>query len=440
MDVLVWFRTDLRVKDHPALTHAAGLGAVLPLYLADPADWGAPCASARQWSFVAASLLELREALAALGASLAIRQGPAAEVILRLCRSRGIRHIVSHRRAWTSARDTALRRVLEAEGLTWEEIDEGAALPPPAALRAVEGSETGLIPPARSLGLREDACPSAQTGGRAAGLQLLRSFVTTRGVQAPITSLSPLAGERSSSRLSPYLTWGVLSRQDVLEALPGELPAPVAKALTGKLNARRRAGLLPGAAQGVAAPSAALAAFAAGRSGLPFADALMRYLRATGWVNGQGRALLASVALHHLGGEFRASGQMLAQLLTDYDPAIFWAQLQKVSAARPLDPIRMGEEFDPLGRFTRRWLPELAAVPDGFVHRPWRWAGAGSVLGRRYPEPLADPQAALREARVLASARRLKDLEDAEFQVIDDPRPFLFAPRSTGPAQLTLDI
>lgn len=437
MDVLVWFRSDLRVYDHPALSRAAVLGAVLPVFVADPQDWAAPCASARHWAFVAAALTGLGEDLERLGAPLSLRQGRADEVLPRLCRARGIRHIVSHRRAWTATRDAKLRLQLEAEGIAWEELPEDTpGLPAPERLTAVEGAVAGLIPPARSLGLKEDPCPFAQGGGRRAGLHLLESFAGGRGANAPVGSLSPLAGERSSLRLSAYLTWGLLSQAEVRAALPGSLPPEVGKAVIARLNARRRAGLLEGAPEQAAQLSPALAAFAEGRSGLPFADALMRYLRATGWVNAHARALLASVALHHLGGEFCASGQMLARLLTDYDPAIFWFQLQKIAAARPLDPLRAGETFDPEGRFIRRWCPELSAVPVAYLHRPWRWSGAGSVLGRRYPEPLADPQKALREAAALQRARHR---DEADFAVIEDPRPFLFAPRKPN-AQLTLDL
>lgn len=437
MDVLVWFRSDLRVNDHPALSRAAALGAVLPVFVADPQDWAGPEAAGRHWAFVSAALAELGEDLNRLGAPLSLRQGAAAEVLPRLCRARGIRHIVSHRRAWTAPRDAELRRVLEAEGITWEEIsEETPGLAPPERLTAVEGAVAGLIPPACSLGLKDDPCPCAQGGGRRAGLQLLDSFVSGRGVNAPVGSLSPLAGERSSLRLSAYLTWGLLSQAEVRAALPGSLPPEVAKTVLARLNARRRAAGLEGAVQKAAPLSPALAAFAEGRSGLPFADALMRYLRATGWVNAHARSLLASVALHHLGGDFRASGQMLARLLTDYDPAIFWFQLQKVAAARPVDPLRAGETFDPEGRFLRRWCPELNAVPGAYLHRPWRWSGAGSVLGRRYPEPLADPQRALRAAAALHRAKRR---EEADFAVIEDPRPFLFAPPAPN-AQLTLDL
>ncbi|MDE3029702.1 MAG: deoxyribodipyrimidine photo-lyase, partial [Paracoccaceae bacterium] len=85
MNVLVWIRRDLRVQDHPALALAATMGAVLPLFVAEPAVWAAPDRSARQWGFVTECLAELREGLGALGAPLVVRVGPAEIVLERLC-------------------------------------------------------------------------------------------------------------------------------------------------------------------------------------------------------------------------------------------------------------------------------------------------------------------------------------------------------------------
>ena len=62
MNVLVWFKRDLRVHDHPALTLAAGLGSVLPLYVLEPEYWALRDTSARQWDFTAECLTDLREA------------------------------------------------------------------------------------------------------------------------------------------------------------------------------------------------------------------------------------------------------------------------------------------------------------------------------------------------------------------------------------------
>ena len=62
-----------------------------------------------------------------------------------------------------------------------------------------------------------------------------------------------------------------------------------------------------------------------------------------------------------------------------------------------------GEKFDADGRYVRRWAPELARLPDRFLHRPWEapaavLAAAGVELGRTYPRPIVDHAAARRRA------------------------------------------
>src|SRR5262245_9151608 len=63
---------------------------------------------------------------------------------------------------------------------------------------------------------------------------------------------------------------------------------------------------------------------------------------------------------------------------------------------RIFNPITQGEKFDPAGDYIRRWVPELAALPDGTIHRPWESAGAAD-----YPTPMVDHAAA--RARALAA-------------------------------------
>ena len=75
---------------------------------------------------------------------------------------------------------------------------------------------------------------------------------------------------------------------------------------------------------------------------------------------------------------------------------------------RIFNPVSQGEKFDPSGAYVRRWLPELAGLPDRFVHRPWEapsdlLAAAGVVIGRTYPAPMVDHAEA--RTRALAAYR-----------------------------------
>ena len=142
-----------------------------------------------------------------------------------------------------------------------------------------------------------------------------------------------------------------------------------------------------------------------GETGLPFVDACMRYLNATGWLNFRMRSMLMAVASYHLWLDWRATGLHLARQFTDYEPGIHWSQTQMQSGTtgmntvRIYNPVKQGHDQDPDGIFTRRWVPELAEVPDRHLQEPWTWDGAGSLLGKRYPEPIVDVKVAAAEAR-----------------------------------------
>ncbi|MEQ8165461.1 MAG: FAD-binding domain-containing protein, partial [Alphaproteobacteria bacterium] len=70
---------------------------------------------------------------------------------------------------------------------------------------------------------------------------------------------------------------------------------------------------------------------------------------------------------------------------------------------RIFNPVSQGEKFDPSGAYVRQWVPELAALPDAVIHKPWTasralLAEAGIVPGQTYPCPLVDHKIARRDA------------------------------------------
>lgn len=496
MNVLIWLKRDLRLHDHPALSLAAGLGAVLPVYVVEPEYWAQPDTSARHWGFVAESLAGLRAEMAPLGLTLAVRVGDAVEVLSRLCLRHGISRIVSHAETgtlWSFARDRRVAAWARAAGIDWVELPQSGvirrpdsgenwqaqregfmaapALPLPQGLRGVEGVEPGPIPQARALRLAEERCPHRQRGGREDGLRLLDSFLTTRGETYRAALSSPVTGERACSRLSPHLAFGTVSIREVVQASAArvaERPGPrwggALKSFQTRLicrdhliqqledQPRFEADCLWRAAENLRPrqPDAArLAAWAAGETGLPFLDACLRYLRATGWLNFHMRAMVMATASWHLWLDWRATGPHLARMVTDYEPGIHWPQVQlqagvtALSAPQIHNPVQQGLAQDPGGVFTRRWLPELAAVPDSFLQEPWKWPGFQSLAGRRYPEPIIDPLAAQRAARAAVRALRQRSGPPSETAVMAG-RPASRSPRRGGPgrisAQMSFDL
>ena len=465
---IVWFKRDLRVVDHQPLLRASSQGPVLPLVVVEPQLWQQPDASGRQWNFYAESIEELRQALALLGQPLVVRIGPAVQVLERARRRFGIAGLWSHEETgngWTYTRDQQVAEWAKSHGITWIEIPQFGVIrrlrdrsgwarrweermaepvaPPPQALQPLIGIEPGAIPAAADLGLAADPCPDRQPGGRQRGLELLESFLQGRGARYHRELSSPRSAFDSCSRLSTHLTWGTLSLREVVQSSRQRLKRIKAgsaadrgqwlRALRGfdgrlhwhchfiqklesqpNLEFRELHPLTAGLRE---SDPERLAAWAEGRTGLPFVDACMRALIASGWINFRMRAMLMSVASYQLWLPWRDSGLELARLFVDYEPGIHWSQCQMqsgttgINTIRIYNPIKQGQDHDPDGQFIRRWLPELRAVPAVHLHEPWTMTPAlqeriGCVLGLHYPLPIVEPTAAARQARQRIWAQR----------------------------------
>jgi deoxyribodipyrimidine photo-lyase len=191
---------------------------------------------------------------------------------------------------------------------------------------------------------------------------------------------------------------------------------------------------------------------------VPFVDACMRSLIATGWLNFRMRAMVQSFASYHLGLDWRASGERLAQVFSDYEPGIHWPQVQMqsgqtgINTPRIYNPVKQGLDQDPEGRFTRRWVPELAHIPAAILQTPWLATRAD--LGA-YPEPIVDVATAARSAKArLTALRATAGYREASRQVferhasrkrrIDDdnprPRPPRRKPAAPSSTQLSLQF
>lgn len=127
----------------------------------------------------------------------------------------------------------------------------------------------------------------------------------------------------------------------------------------------------------------------------------MRQLNETGWMHNRLRMISASFLVKDLLIDWRHGERYFMSQLLDGDLAANnggwqWAASTGTDAApyfRIFNPTTQGERFDKDGVFIRRWLPELAAVPDSDIHQPWNWAQRQQQT-LDYPLPLVDHKAA----------------------------------------------
>jgi deoxyribodipyrimidine photo-lyase len=145
------------------------------------------------------------------------------------------------------------------------------------------------------------------------------------------------------------------------------------------------------------------AAWCEGRTGYPLVDAAMIQLNTTGWMHNRLRMVVASFLTKHLLIDYRRGERYFERHLADADLASNnggwqWAASTGTDAApyfRVFNPTLQSERFDPGGAFIRAMLPQLAALPDEYVHAPERLPELearriGFSLGRDYPAPIVE--------------------------------------------------
>jgi deoxyribodipyrimidine photo-lyase len=474
MAQVVWFKRDLRLQDHAALSAAALRGPVLPLVIVEPEYWQQPDVSARQWRFWRNCIIDLDKAIQARGGALVVRQGEVIPVLQAIRQSHGLFTLWAHEEtgnAWTFERDKDVRRWCKAHGIGfeerrqfsvtrgprvnrdkwsagWDRMMAAPVLPVPPLL-LWERAESDALPDCAALGLADDDLIALPDAGREAALETLDSFLYQRGEHYTCQMSSPITAEHACSRLSWHLAYGSLSMREVAQAAWAryrELP-PSQKAwrqamrsfiarlhwhchFIQKLESEPEAEWEPFAKiyKGLRprpADAERMAAWSEGRTGYPFVDAAMRFLNATGWINFRMRAMLMSFASYDLWLPWQESGLILARKFIDYEPGIHWPQCQMqsgetgINTVRIYSPVKQGYDQDPQGFFIREWIPELGAVPDTHLHEPWKLAADDrATLCPDYPKRIVDHASATKAAKDKIYALRRKPEARAEAKAV----------------------
>jgi deoxyribodipyrimidine photo-lyase len=469
---ILWFRQDLRLADNPVLAVVADRP-LLPVFVLDDAAAGAwaPGGASRWW--LHHSLVALGAALAARGVPLLLARGRAEIIIPALAQAVGATEVLAGRlyEPWARERDRRVAEALAADGRKLR-LATSAVLREPARVMSGSGrpyavytpfakaiaalgepdpplpAPTRLHPlpsPPPSEALADwsllphapdwaTAFPALWTPGEAGGAARVARFLG--GPVAQYAARRDLPGVEGTSGLSPHLHWGEVSPRQLWHAVRAALPGPLDRAwpflsellwrefsyhllwhrpAMAEQPLRERFTRFPWQPD-----TALLRAWQRGQTGYPIVDAGMRQLWRFGWMHNRVRMIAASVLVKHLLQPWQAGAAWFWDTLVDADLASNSASWQWVAGSgsdaapyfRVFNPVLQGEKFDPAGDYVRRFVPELARLPDRWLHRPWDAPatvlhGAGVALGQSYPLPVIDHAAG--RARALAAFAAIGD-------------------------------
>jgi len=461
---LVWFRNDLRLADNPALYAACeGGGPVVLLYILDERAG----AASRWW--LHHSLTALGRDIAARGGFLLLRRGDPLKIIPELAAALSVEAVHAARAyepVWREAdraldaalkkKDVGFHRHLSTSLFPPERITTQAgrlygvftpfakacmaagvpdiSVPAPARINGVKATSDALedwhlLPtgPDWAGGMRAEWTP-----GEAGAKARLDAFLA--GPIRHYATARDFPGVEGTSKLSAHVHFGEISpryvwhRAAALE--PGEGVQTFMKELLWRefsLNLLwqhkdlRTAPIRPEFAAFPWAPdAAALRAWQRGQTGVPIVDAGMRELWLTGWMHNRVRMIVASYLVKHLLQPWQTGEAWFWDCLCEADEAANGASWQWVAGCgadaapyfRVFNPVLQGQKFDADGAYVRRFVPELAHLPDALLHTPWAadeatLKHAGVRLGQDYPHPLVDLAAG--RARALAAYANVKD-------------------------------
>jgi deoxyribodipyrimidine photo-lyase len=449
---IVWFRRDLRLADNPALSAAIETGELIPAFVIDPVLMKSDRVGLKRLAWLQANLRALDRSLRERGSMLIVRHGDPAVELQQLARETQADWVYFNLDLTPHARrrDRQVALELERNGLTVETFDD-ITIHHPEDMVTLTGRPYQVFTAFKRAWLAQPKPSPADIAAIPAKLPLPNSVSTgpidfadevidlpPAGESAALDRLNGFLEElifdyaagrnmldrSGTSFLSPYLRFGALSiRQAYWGAIAAIELATDADAKAGAASWLNELiwrefymALIyhwPHTIdQSLREPyrsfewlddDEAFEAWRTGRTGYPIVDAAMRCLNATGWLHNRARMIVASFLTKDLLIDWRKGERYFMQQLIDGDTASNvggwqWAASVGVDAQpffRVFNPMLQSQRFDPNGQFIRAWLPELAHVPDQFIHEPWKMSTSDQqqsqcLIDRDYPAPIID--------------------------------------------------
>lgn len=469
---IVWFRQDLRVEDQPALNAAIEKGGpIIPLFIWAPdeeKEWE-PGAASRWW--LHGALSRLQKKLKELGLDLIFRQQPTVQAILEITKETGADALFANQRYEPDAvkQEHLIKAELKKNHIQvhffngsllfdpWEILNKQQkpyqvfthfwkfctafcecqpSILTPKSVFTYTGSirsdlleQLNLLPVIRwDQGLYNRWQPNTLNS-----CDFLQKAIDSTIIHYNQTR--DLLAEEGTSSLSPYLHYGEISPRMIWNEVKKKLGTQGdAEIFLRQIGWREFAYyLLYHFPHMPSQPlkssfntfnwgnnSSLLHAWQKGMTGYPVVDAAMRQLWQTGWMHNRARMIAGSFLVKDLLIDWRKGARWFWDTLVDADLAnnsMGWQWISGcgVDAApyfRIFNPVTQGEKFDPNGEYIRRWVPELSALSNRWIHKPWETPvpllkEAGVQLGINYPAPIVDHAVARKKALNIYKIRSL---------------------------------
>ncbi len=443
-----WIRRDLRLSDNQALAAALShADVIIPVFILDPKLITSLQASQNREGFLYDGLRDLDSDLRRRGSTLIVRKGNPLEELNLLYQESGAVRIFAEANVspYARQRDGLVSSVLPltlTSGLTVHSPETllkpnstpytvftpfsrkwhsnafpGKPIPAPEKLASIPHLASLELPASP-----RSTYTSVLQAGEAEAQKRLDTFIDSHiDHYAETRDRVDLDG---TSRLSPYVRFGMLSARQV--AWAAREASARARDSANRQGAETWLNELiwrefyayilyyyPQVVRSAFRPElrqiqwredkTEFSAWAEGRTGYPMVDAAMRQLNTSGWMHNRARMITASFLVKDLLIDWRRGERYFMQHLLDGDPASNTGGWQWVAGTgtdaapyfRIFNPVLQGKKFDPQGAYIRRWVTELSAVPDGYIHTPWAMPAdvqsqTGCRIGKNYPAPIVD--------------------------------------------------
>ncbi len=448
--IIVWLRHDLRLRDNPALYHAAyNKTPIIPVFIYDPEAMDRDYGGAQKW-WLHHALHALRKDFKDHGVDLVVRQGDSLEILNTLISETNAKGVYWNRsyEAWSIDRDAHIKEVLKDRDLDVQSFKANVLFEPWTvkngsgdpyrvftpfwkACRAQEEAIEDELPVPNSM---VNGAPSSLNIGDISDFDFLPDIrwdkkmadhwdISENGAWERMHTFfkDALGGYKddrnipsrdTTSRLSPYLRWGIISPRSIWHATHDycsnhDVPQKDKDHFLSEVGWREFSFHLlyynpnmkddPLQDKFKNFPwdqdSGVLKRWQKGQTGYPMIDAGMRQLWQTGWMHNRIRMIVGSLLVKHLLHSWIEGEQWFWDCLVDACPANNTAGWQWIGGCgadaapyfRIFNPITQGDKFDAYD-YVRQYVPEIAHIEDKYLFEPWESPNPPA----NYPAPIID--------------------------------------------------